>query len=118
MISYNFPISVFWGSPAPASSNEAPMPVAVKLLSSEVHTAQVSAIRLGASLASSRVVCLFAHPQGPKEQPHGGAIFLQALKGGSISVIGKYRFANHAVTEVAAVALRPNSFVVAYRSHI
>jgi len=67
------------------------------------------------SLASSRVVCLFAHPKGPKEQPHGGAIFLQAVKGGSISVIGKYRFANHAVTEIAAVALRPNSFVVAYR---
>jgi len=67
------------------------------------------------SLASSRVVCLFAHPQLGKEQAYGGAIFLQVVKGGSISVIGKYRFAEHLVTDVAAVALRPNSFVVAFR---
>jgi len=66
-------------------------------------------------LATSRVVCLYSHPQLGKEQAFGGAIFLQVVKGGSISVIGKYRFADHLVTQVAAVALRPNSFVVAYR---
>jgi len=67
------------------------------------------------SLASSRVVCLYSHPKGPKETAYGGAIFLQLVKGGSLSVIGKYRFADHLVTQIASVALRPNSFVVAYR---
>jgi len=66
-------------------------------------------------LASSRVVCLYSHPKSPTEEAYGGAIFLQVVQGGSISVIGKYRFADHLVTHVAAVALRPNSFVVAYR---
>lgn len=67
------------------------------------------------SLASSRVVCLYSHPVVGKEEAYGGAIFLQVVKGGGISVIGKYRFADHLVTHVAAVALRPTSFVVAYR---
>lgn len=66
-------------------------------------------------LASSRVVCLYSHPKTKSEEAHGGAIFLQVVKGGSISVIGKYRFADHLVTHVAAVAMRPTSFVVAYR---
>jgi hypothetical protein len=66
-------------------------------------------------LATSRVVCLYSHPKGPTNDAYGGAIFLQVVKGGSISVIGKYRFADHLVTQVAAVALRPTSFVVAYR---
>jgi len=66
-------------------------------------------------LASSRVVCLYSHPKGPTEEAYGGAIFLQVVQGGSISVIGKYRFADHLVTHVTAVALRPNSFVVGYR---
>jgi len=66
-------------------------------------------------LATSRVVCLYSHPKVGAESAFGGAMFLQVVKGGSISVIGKYRFADHLVTQVAAVALRPNSFVVAYR---
>jgi hypothetical protein len=67
------------------------------------------------ALASYRVVCLYAHPEGPNEQAYGGAIFLQLLKGGSLSILGKYRFAEHKVTNIRAVALRPTSFVVAYR---
>jgi len=75
---------------------------------------QVEATSLVA-LATSRVVCLYAHPKGAKEQAYGGAIFMQVVKGGSLSVIGKYRFADHLVSQIAAVALRPTSFVVAYR---
>lgn len=67
------------------------------------------------SLATYRVVCLYAHPAGAKEQAYGGALFLQVLKGGSLSIMGKYRFADHLVTSIAAVSLRPTSFVVAYR---
>lgn len=66
-------------------------------------------------LEGSRVVCLYAHPQGKKEAAYGGAIFLQVLQGGALNIIGKYRFADHLVTNIAAVALRPTSFVVAFR---
>jgi len=67
------------------------------------------------TLASSRVVCLYAHPAAGKEPAFGGALFLQVSKGGTLSILGKYHFANHEVSYVTALALRPNSFVVAFR---
>jgi len=67
------------------------------------------------TLATYRVVCLYAHPAVGKEGAYGGAIFLQVIKGGSLAIMGKYRFADHFVSNIAAVALRPTSFVVAYR---
>jgi hypothetical protein len=66
-------------------------------------------------LATSRVVCLYSHPKGAKEQAYGGALFLQVIHGGSLSIIGKYRFADHLVSNIAAVSMRPTSFAVAFR---
>jgi len=67
------------------------------------------------SLQTSRVVCLYAHPATQSEQAYGGALFLQVAKGGTLSIMGKYHFANHEVSFVTALAIRPTSFVVAYR---
>jgi len=66
-------------------------------------------------LASYRIVCLYSHPKSAKEQGYGGAMLLQVLHAGSLSIIGKYRFADRLVTDIASVSLRANSFVVAFR---
>lgn len=66
-------------------------------------------------LETYRVVCLYSHPATATEKAYGGAMFVQVLKGGSLSIMGKYRFADHQVTNIRAIQLRPSSFVVAYR---
>jgi hypothetical protein len=65
-------------------------------------------------LAMSRVVCLYSHPKA-KHMAYGGVVFMQVGTGGTLNILGKYRFADGPVSHVAAVAMRPTSFVVAYR---
>eukprot|EP00929_Paragymnodinium_shiwhaense_P111842 TRINITY_DN8012_c0_g1_i1.p1 TRINITY_DN8012_c0_g1~~TRINITY_DN8012_c0_g1_i1.p1 ORF type:complete len:632 (+),score=177.53 TRINITY_DN8012_c0_g1_i1:70-1965(+) len=70
-------------------------------------------------LSTSRVACLYAGrtPLGPAtEEAFGAAMLVQVLRAGSISILGKYHFANDLrVARIAATALSPTSFVVAYR---
>jgi hypothetical protein len=66
-------------------------------------------------LAESRVACLYANRKTGKQAAYGGVAFLQSLKGGTVTVLGKYRFADQAVSHISVVAMRPTSFVVGYR---
>lgn len=72
-------------------------------------------------LATSRVVCLYAGraplgPDSPSEEAFGAAMLVQVLQQGTISILGKYHFANDLrVARLSATALSPTSLVVAYR---
>jgi len=73
------------------------------------------------TLATSRAVCLYSDHSTTISKnvstthAFGAAMLLQVLNGGALAMLGKYHFADVPVTRLAAVALRPNSFVVAYR---
>eukprot|EP00927_Polykrikos_kofoidii_P049934 TRINITY_DN43906_c0_g1_i1.p1 TRINITY_DN43906_c0_g1~~TRINITY_DN43906_c0_g1_i1.p1 ORF type:complete len:694 (-),score=82.97 TRINITY_DN43906_c0_g1_i1:76-1887(-) len=71
--------------------------------------------------AGSRVVVLYSGHIPPSAtstaQSFGGAFFVQISQGGSMSILGKYRFArNRRVSRLAATLLTPTSMVVAYRA--
>lgn len=71
-------------------------------------------------LMNSRVVCLFSHrsldAKGHVKEAQGRALLVQMLAGGSIGLLGKYVFSHFPVTQISAVSIRPNSFVVAFRA--
>lgn len=71
-------------------------------------------------LPTSRVVCLYAEEildaEGKLENGFGGAMLVQVLQTGTLSVLGKYRFAEKPVARLAATSLTPTSFVVGYRA--
>jgi hypothetical protein len=72
-------------------------------------------------LATSRVALLYSghtpSAAGSPSIPYGGAMLLQVLKEGSISILGKYHFASDLrVSRLAATSLSPTSLVVAYRA--
>jgi len=69
-------------------------------------------------LVASRVACLYAgqviQPSGDVTQSFGGAALLQLGNVGKLHILGKYRFAELPVTELAATALSATSFVIAF----
>jgi len=87
---------------------------AIMLEAHEFETSLFEASPL-VQLATSRVACMYSYPKTSKKAGYGGVVFLQSAKGGTLSIIGKYRFADIAVSNIAAVAMRPTSFVVGYR---
>jgi len=72
-------------------------------------------------LQSSRVVCLYSEITPPDQEGRrhyfGGALLAEVLSGGPIRIMGNYRFAEGMpISRLAAVALTPSSFVVAFRA--
>lgn len=70
-------------------------------------------------LPSSQVACFFADTivlrKGDSPADIGSAMLLDVPTSGAISLVGKYRFANVPVANLAAAMLTSDSFVVAYR---
>lgn len=70
-------------------------------------------------LPNSRVAVMYSErvldADGKTKAMHGSAVLAQIQKDGVPEEMGKYRFAEGAVTRLMATRLSPDSFVVAYR---
>lgn len=71
-------------------------------------------------LSGSRAVCLYAErvldDEGTIQQAFGGAFLFHIQSTGTIESLGTYHFAETPVARIAATALSPASFVVAFRA--
>lgn len=71
-------------------------------------------------LSGSRAVLLYAErvldDEGTIQEAFGGAFLFHIQPGGGIEALGTYHFAETPVARIAATALSPTSFVVAFRA--